>query len=139
MRKYLYEKYIHLLYKLNKSIEKRLRRIIMEIGLEKISFNIPHLYVDMNELAKARNEDPAKYTIGIGQDEMAVAPLSQDPVTLAANAALQMLTEEDKEAIDLIMFATETGIDQSKAASVRSEERRVGKERKTQRTHDRQI
>lgn len=118
MRKYLYEKDIHLLDKLNKSIEKRLRRIIMEIGLEKISFNIPHLYVDMNELAKARNEDPAKYTIGIGQDEMAVAPLSQDPVTLAANAALQMLTEEDKEAIDLIMFATETGIDQSKAASV---------------------
>lgn len=90
----------------------------MEIGLEKISFNIPHLYVDMEELAKARKEDPAKYKIGIGQDEMAVAPLSQDPVTLAANAALQMLTEEDKQAIDFIMFATETGIDQSKAASV---------------------
>lgn len=90
----------------------------MKIGIEKISFNIPNMYVDMNDLALARHEDPAKYTIGIGQDEMAVPPLSQDPVTLAANAALQMLTDEDREKIDLIMFATETGIDQSKAASV---------------------
>lgn len=90
----------------------------MKIGIEKMSFNVPHLYIDMNELALARNEEPEKYTIGIGQDEMAVAPLTQDPVTLAANAALQMLTDEDREQIDLIMFATETGIDQSKAASV---------------------
>lgn len=90
----------------------------MKIGIEKISFNIPHLYIDMNELARARNEEPAKYTIGIGQDEMAVPPLSQDPVTLAANAALQMITDEDRERIDFVMFATETSIDQSKAASV---------------------
>lgn len=90
----------------------------MNIGIEKISFNIPHLYVDMNDLAEARNEDPAKYKIGIGQDEMAVCPLSQDPVTLAANAALQMITDEDRENIDFVMFATETGIDQSKAGAV---------------------
>lgn len=90
----------------------------MKIGIEKISFNIPNLYIDMNDLALARNEEPAKYTIGIGQDEMAIPPLSQDPVTLAANAALQMITDEDRERIDLIMFATETSIDQSKAASV---------------------
>lgn len=90
----------------------------MKIGIEKISFNIPNLYIDMNNLALARNEEPAKYTIGIGQEEMAVPPLSQDPVTLAANAALQMITDEDRERIDLIMFATETGVDQSKAASV---------------------
>lgn len=90
----------------------------LKIGIEKISFNVPHLYIDMNELAVARNEDPAKYTVGIGQDEMAVAPISQDPVTLAANAALQMISDEDREKIDFIMFATETSIDQSKAASV---------------------
>lgn len=90
----------------------------MKIGIEKISFHIPHLYVDMNELALARNEEPEKYTIGIGQDEMAVTPLTQDPVTLAANAALQIVTDEDREKIDLVMFATETGIDQSKAAAV---------------------
>src|SRR5690625_2768437 len=90
----------------------------MEIGIEKISFNIQHLFVHMNDLAKERNVEPEKFTIGIGQEEMAIAPITQDPVTLAANAALQMLTDEDKEAIDFILFATETGIDQSKAASI---------------------
>lgn len=90
----------------------------MNIGIEKMSFNVPNLYIDMNELALARNEEPSKYTVGIGQDEMAVPPISQDPVTLAANAALQMINDEDREKIDLIMFATETSIDQSKAASV---------------------
>src|SRR5690606_41395474 len=90
----------------------------MKIGIEKISFHVPHLYVDMHDLAISRNEDPGKYKIGIGQDEMAVAPLTQDPVSLAANAALNIVTDEDREKIDFVMFATETGIDQSKAAAV---------------------
>ncbi len=90
----------------------------MKIGIDKISFYSPHLYVDMNELAVARGDDPAKYTIGIGQDEMALAPITQDPVTLAANAAEQMLTADDKDAIDLVLFGTETGIDHSKSAAV---------------------
>lgn len=90
----------------------------MKIGIDKISFYSPHLYVDMNELAVARGDDPAKYTIGIGQDEMALAPITQDPVTLAANAANQILTAEDKEAIDLVLFGTESGIDHSKSAAV---------------------
>lgn len=90
----------------------------MKIGIDKIGFNVPHFYLDMNDLAVARNEEPAKYTIGLGQDEMAVAPITQDPVTLAANAALDILDEEDIEKIDLVMFATETGIDHSKAAGV---------------------
>lgn len=90
----------------------------MKIGIDKIGFYTPHLYLDMNKLAIARNEDPAKYTIGIGQEEMAVNPITQDAVTLAANAALEILDDEDKEKIDLVIFATETGIDHSKAGAV---------------------
>src|SRR5690625_4951138 len=90
----------------------------MKIGIDKIGLNVPHFYVDMNDLAVARDEDPAKYTIGLGQDEMAVAPITQDPVTLAANAALGILDDEDIEKIDFVMFGTETGIDHSKAAGV---------------------
>lgn len=92
--------------------------ITMKVGIDKISFFTPHLYVDMNELAVARNEEPAKYTIGIGQDEMSVASITQDPVTLAANAALQIIDEQDRAAIDFVMFATESSIDQSKSAAV---------------------
>ena len=90
----------------------------MKIGIDKIGFYTPHLHVDMNKLAEARGVEPAKFTIGIGQSEMSVAPLTQDPVTLAANAALDMLDETDRAHIDMVLFGTESGIDHSKAAAV---------------------
>ncbi|WHX25556.1 hydroxymethylglutaryl-CoA synthase [Virgibacillus halodenitrificans] len=90
----------------------------MEIGIDKIGFYTPHQYVDMNNLAVARNVEPEKFTIGIGQEEMALAPITQDSVTLAANAALQIISEEDKEAIDFVVFGTESGIDHSKSGAV---------------------
>lgn len=90
----------------------------MKIGIDKIGCYIPHLYTDMNKLAESRNVDPKKFTVGIGQEKMAVPPLTQDPVTLAANAALQILDEKDKEAIDFVIFGTESGIDSSKSAAV---------------------
>ncbi|WP_440895572.1 hydroxymethylglutaryl-CoA synthase [Amphibacillus sp. Q70] len=90
----------------------------MKIGIDKIGFYIPHMYVDTKDLAIARGVEPDKFTIGIGQEEMAVAPKTQDAVTLAANAASNILSKEDKEAIDYVIFATETGIDHSKAAGV---------------------
>lgn len=90
----------------------------MNIGIDKIGFYTPNYYVDMEKLAEARGIDPAKFTIGIGQDKMALAPNTQDAVTLAANAALQILDEEDKEKIDLVLFGTESGIDHSKSGAV---------------------
>ena len=90
----------------------------MKIGIDKIGFYAPHLYVDMNKLAVARNVEPEKFTIGIGQEKMAVAPITQDPVTLAANAALTILDDEDKAKIDFVIFGTESGIDNSKSAAV---------------------
>ena len=90
----------------------------MKIGIDKIGFYTSNMYVDMTELANARNEDPNKYLIGIGQEKMAVIPPTQDSVTLGANAAFKILTEEDKKAIDLVIFATESGIDNSKSGAV---------------------
>ena len=90
----------------------------MKIGIDKIGFYAPHLYVDMNKLAVARNVEPEKFTIGIGQEKMAIAPITQDPVTLAANAALNILDDEDRAKIDFVIFGTESGIDNSKAGAV---------------------
>lgn len=90
----------------------------MKIGIDKIGFYAPHLYLDMKKLAAARNIDPDKFTIGIGQEKMALPPVTQDSVTLAANAALNMLSEKDKQAIDFVIFGTESGIDNSKSAGV---------------------
>jgi hydroxymethylglutaryl-CoA synthase len=90
----------------------------LKIGIDKIGFYTPHLYVDMNKLAIARNEEPGKYITGIGQEKMSVPPVTQDAVTMAANAALEMLEETDKANIDYVIFATESGIDHSKAAAI---------------------
>lgn len=90
----------------------------MKIGIDKLGFYTPQYYVDMAKLAHARNEDPNKYLIGIGQSKMAVIPPTQDVVTMAANAAEKILTPKDKEKIDMVLFATESGIDNSKAAAI---------------------
>lgn len=90
----------------------------MKIGIDKLGFYTPNMAIDMVDLAHARGDDPDKYTIGIGQDEMAINPITQDTVTMAANAALKVVTEADREKIDLVIVGTETGIDHSKAAAV---------------------
>ncbi|WP_217587795.1 hydroxymethylglutaryl-CoA synthase [Lentibacillus saliphilus] len=90
----------------------------MKIGIDKVGFFAPHLYLDMTELAEAREVDPGKFTIGIGQEKMAVAPLTQDPVTMAANAAWEIVDDVDRDAIDFVIFATESGIDHSKSAAI---------------------
>ncbi|PWG00711.1 hydroxymethylglutaryl-CoA synthase [Levilactobacillus bambusae] len=88
------------------------------VGIDKIGFYAPNYYVDMTDLAEARHEDPNKYLIGIGQNRQAVIPPTQDVVTMAANAADSILTPEDKEKISLVLFGTESGIDNSKSAAV---------------------
>lgn len=89
----------------------------MKIGIDKINFFTPPSYLNMLDLAKARGVDPNKYLLGIGQSKMAVASQNYDPIAMAANAASPLLTEEEKEEIDMVLFATETGVDYSKSAA----------------------
>ena len=87
------------------------------VGIDKINFYTPNTYIDLEELAKHRGVDPAKFTIGIGQSKMSVPPISQDTVSMAANAAYPLLTENDLNNIDLIVVGTETGVDESKSVA----------------------
>ncbi|MBO0432147.1 hydroxymethylglutaryl-CoA synthase [Enterococcus sp. DIV0660C] len=90
----------------------------MKIGIDRLSFFIPNLYLDMTELAESRGDDPAKYHIGIGQDQMAVNRATEDIITLGANAASKLVTNEDREQIDMVIVGTESGVDHSKASAV---------------------
>lgn len=90
----------------------------MNVGIDKISFFVPDYYIDMTDLANARDVDPAKFHIGIGQDQMAVNPVTQDIITFAASAAAQILDEDDKADLDMVIIGTESSIDESKASSV---------------------
>lgn len=90
----------------------------MVVGIDRMSFFVPPTFVDMAALANARGVDPNKYLIGIGQERMAVAQKTQDIVTLAMNAATRIVDDEDRNTIDLVLFATESSVDESKAAAV---------------------
>ncbi|AXX64884.1 hydroxymethylglutaryl-CoA synthase [Bombilactobacillus bombi] len=90
----------------------------MTVGIDKIGFYTPQQYLDLIDLAHARQVDPNKYLIGIGQQQMAVADLDQDIVAMAANAAEEILTTADRQEIGLLIVATESGVDQSKAAAL---------------------
>lgn len=90
----------------------------MDIGIDQIGFYTPNKFVDMVDLANARNQDPNKFLIGIGQDRMAVADKTQDAVAMGINATAEYLDQVDLEQLGLLIFATESGIDQSKSASL---------------------
>ena len=90
----------------------------MKIGIDLISFHTPSYVLDLRVLAEKRGADPDKFIVGIGQERMAVVPPDQDIVTLAANAALPIVEKAGRENIELLLFATESGIDQSKAAAM---------------------
>lgn len=86
------------------------------VGIDRINYYTPHTYLDMHTLADARGVDPMKYIQGIGQEKMAVMGPHEDIITMAAEAAAPII--DDKDAIDLIIFATESGVDYSKAAAI---------------------
>lgn len=90
----------------------------MTIGIDKIGFATSPYVLRLEDFAAARDTDPEKLSKGLLLKEQSVAPITEDIVTLAATAAEDILTDEDKEAIDMVILATESGIDQSKAAAV---------------------
>ncbi|MDX1901274.1 MAG: hydroxymethylglutaryl-CoA synthase [Gammaproteobacteria bacterium] len=91
---------------------------MLKVGIDTISFYTSHYVLDQTELALARGTDPDKFRIGLGQHQMAVAAPDEDIVTLAANAAQQALKDIDLSSIEMLLFATESGVDQSKSAGI---------------------
>lgn len=90
----------------------------MKIGIDKLAFATTPYYLAMEDLAQGRNVDPNKYLIGIGQSKQAVVPPTQDVVTLAAAAADKLLDPVERDQVSTVIVATESGIDNSKAAAV---------------------
>ena len=90
----------------------------MKIGIDKIGFATSNYVLKLNDLAAARATDPEKLSKGLLLKELSIAPLTEDIITLGAAAAEPILTSEDKEKIDMVIVATESSIDQSKAAAV---------------------
>jgi hydroxymethylglutaryl-CoA synthase len=86
----------------------------LSVGIHDLAIATGHHVLELDDLAATTGVDPAKYHVGIGQDAFSVPAPDEDIVTMGAAA-------EDLrgvEGIRTVLFATESGIDQSKAAGV---------------------
>jgi hydroxymethylglutaryl-CoA synthase len=93
-------------------------KAVLKVGIDTLSFYTSHYALDLARLAEMRGVDPEKYFLGLGQHKMAVPPPDEDIVTMAACAARDAIQGIDLTAIEILLFATESGIDQSKAAGI---------------------
>lgn len=90
----------------------------LRIGIHDISFATAHQVLDLSELAEHQGIDVNKYYVGIGQSEMSMPAADEDIVTMGAEAAGRIIDRHGAEGIRTLLFATESGIDQSKSAGV---------------------
>lgn len=88
------------------------------IGIHDLAVATAHHVVDLAELAESSGVDPAKFQIGLGQDRMSIPAADEDIVTMGAAAALPLLERHGTDGIRTVLFATETGVDQSKSAGL---------------------
>jgi len=91
---------------------------MMKVGIDLIHFATADYFLGLDTFAAEKHIDVNKFTVGIGQEKMSIAPPDEDVVTLAAKAATPILEQMDASEISAVLFATETGVDQSKSAGV---------------------
>ncbi|WP_138432653.1 hydroxymethylglutaryl-CoA synthase family protein [Winogradskyella algicola] len=85
-------------------------------GIDAIAFYVPQLYVSMDNLADARGIPAEKLKKGLGLQKMAVPNVGEDAATFAANALLNLITQNniDPNEIGRVYLGTESAIDGSK-------------------------
>ena len=88
----------------------------MKVGIDSIAFDIPKIYLPITTLAEKRNIEADKLIKGLGLHKMSFLDVHQDVVTLASNAALKLIQQENlnPNEISRIYIGTESGVDSSK-------------------------
>lgn len=86
----------------------------MRVGIEKINLYAGRLRFDILELAAARGKDSAYIKNDLMCKSRSVYPAYEDTVTLAVNAAKDILSPDDKKDIELLIVGTESAVDFSK-------------------------
>lgn len=88
------------------------------IGIHDLAVATTHHVVELDDLAEAAGVDPAKYRLGLGQERMSFPAPDDDVVTIGAAAAAPILERHGADGIRTVLFATESGVDQSKSGGV---------------------
>lgn len=87
------------------------------VGIERINAYPCALSLDMKTLAEARDHDPSHPLDELWVTTRSLNPVWEDPVTMAVNAALGTVREEDREQIGLIVVGSESSVDFGKPMS----------------------
>lgn len=88
------------------------------IGIHDLEVATTHHVVSLDDLAVSNGTDPAKYRFGLGQEQFSFPAPDEDIVTMAATAARALLARTGTDRIRTVLFATESGVDQSKSAGI---------------------
>ncbi|MCD0448649.1 hydroxymethylglutaryl-CoA synthase [Actinocorallia sp. API 0066] len=87
-------------------------------GIHDLSIATTEFVLTHETLAAHQGIDPAKYHRGIGQVAMSVPAADEDIVTMGAAAAAPVIARHGADRIRTVVFATESSVDQAKAAGV---------------------
>jgi hydroxymethylglutaryl-CoA synthase len=90
----------------------------ISIGIHDLSFATGEFVLPHTALAEYNGTEIGKYHLGIGQESMSVPATDEDIVTMAAAAAAPIVARHGTDKIRTVVFATESSIDQAKAAGI---------------------
>ena len=90
-----------------------------KVGIDSLSYYVPSLYVDIEELATVRDIPPEKLINGLGLKKMATPDYDEDSASIAANSLHRLIKENniDPRKIGRVYLGTESGVDSSKPTS----------------------
>lgn len=87
------------------------------LGIEKINLYAGRMKADSLRIAAARGRDLREIREQVMVCERTVVPLCEDAITMAVNAARPLVSGADRDAIDLLIVATESSVDFGKPLS----------------------
>ena len=92
---------------------------MIKVGIDSISYYVPSLYVDIEELATARDIPSEKLVKGLGLKKMATPDYDEDSASFAANSLYRLIKENniDPRKVGRVYLGTESGVDASKPTS----------------------
>ena len=90
-----------------------------KVGIDSISYYVPSLYVDIEDLASKRNIPAEKLIYGLGLKKMSIPDFDEDSASIAANSLFKLISEYNinPKEIGRIYIGTESGVDASKPIS----------------------
>lgn len=96
-----------------------LKKRLMKIGIDALSFDVSKIHLPIKTLAKARNIEPEKLEKGLGLLKMTLPDNHQDTVVFGANALTKLIQSNNLDLNDIarIYVGTESAIDSSKPIS----------------------